>query len=222
MFPLDRVKRPSPPALIFVALESLATTGFGNLFRDPELTRVAVDEIHECSTTAHWRPAWDTVRQLTDRVVMQFLLLSGSVRFGHESCLIAEQKTRVVFFTSHGHNYHTSTELDGDPDCIVEGAEMLNSKQGCFRSFGRAFNGKGHTCDMLPHAPKCQRCAPHTPLFVELEQLAAPFRNAGPLCRSSGLAHHYSPYPRDTGTARAEHRRPLDEPVSRVRAIPYN
>ncbi|KAJ6468746.1 hypothetical protein C8R45DRAFT_1167341 [Mycena sanguinolenta] len=351
---------PPHTRLIFVALESLATTGFENLFRDPELTRVAVDEIHECSTTVHWRPVWNTVRELTDRVV-QFLLLSGSVRFGHESRLIAHlnfevnlpvirsplsqpfhqfvhlrlgpaqkvaefltslqaklardfmqpedqgiifypspaavqkwagaqscaswngwekrqthetewlagkhrfmhatttcilgidngrcnviiffnflpglanmlqgaergsrrgQKTLVVFVTSHGHNYHTNTELDGDPDCIVEGAEMLNSKQGCFRSyFGRAFNGKGHTCDMLPHAPKCQRCAPHTPLFMELEQLAAPFQNAGPLRRSSGLAHHYSPYPRDTGTARAEHRRPLDDPASRVRAIPYN
>ncbi|KAJ6561019.1 hypothetical protein B0H10DRAFT_2078556 [Mycena sp. CBHHK59/15] len=100
---------------------------------------------------------------------------------------------------------------------------MLNSKQGCFRSyFGRAFNGKGHTCDMLPNAPKCQRCAPYTPLFVELEQLAAPLQNAGPSHNSSRPACHYSPYPRDTGTARAGHRRPPDNPVSRVRAIPYN
>ncbi|KAJ6603894.1 P-loop containing nucleoside triphosphate hydrolase protein [Mycena sp. CBHHK59/15] len=85
---------PPHTRLIFVALESLETMGFGNLFRDPELTRVALDEVHEFSTTAHRRPVWKTVLQLTNRA-MQFLLLSGSVPFGHESRLVADLKFEV-------------------------------------------------------------------------------------------------------------------------------
>ncbi|KAJ6537122.1 hypothetical protein B0H19DRAFT_1270780 [Mycena capillaripes] len=345
--------------LIFFALESVDTTGFQNLFRDPELTRVAVDEIHELSTTAHWRPVWKTILNLTDRAV-QFLFFSGSVPFGHESRLIAElkfevmlpvirsplsqpvhqfvhlrlgpgrklpeflpslqaklaqdfmrpgdqgiifypspreiqdcggqascaswngwekrkthetewlegkhqfmhatttcslgidngrcnviifvnflpglvnilqsaarggrrgQRTLVVFVTSHAHSYRAGTVLDGDPDCIVDGAQMLNSEEGCFRSFfGKAFNGKVHTCEMLPGALKCQRCAPDTPLFVELEQLAS-LQKAGPSHKSSGTTRRFSPYPRDTGTPRAGRQRPPDNTASRARAIPYN
>lgn len=127
------------------------------------------------------------------------------------------QRTLVIFVTSHGYQYSASTELHGDPECVVEGAEMLNSKQGCLQSyFGRAFNCKSHTCGTLPNMLKCQRCAPDTLLFLELEQLATPFSHppAGLSRESSRPTHRYSPYPRATGTSR--------NPTSRACTILYN
>ncbi|KAJ7209978.1 hypothetical protein GGX14DRAFT_394781 [Mycena pura] len=37
------------------------------------------------------------------------------------------QQTLAIFVTSHGHKYRPGTMVDGDPDCVVEGAKMLNT-----------------------------------------------------------------------------------------------
>ncbi|KAJ7256759.1 hypothetical protein C8J57DRAFT_1517395 [Mycena rebaudengoi] len=357
----ENTEIPPHTKLIFVALESLRA-GAETFFSDPDLTRVALDEFHEFSTTTHWRPVWENVPKLVTSRPVQVILLSGSVPYGYESRLLENlgfrvnipmirslvlqpnhqfihlrlpdgatvprfissllrylsftfmkpgdqgivfyptikmlkasagedpscaswadfpskdqhesewlkglhrfihstttcilgldnkrcnvvifaefwpglvnilqgaarggregQPTLVIFITSYGQEYFSDNVLPGDPECVVLGTEMLNSEEGCIRPyFGSAFNGRAYTCDMLPNALKCHRCAPNEALFKELEKLAASAKDRRSLGKSSKNTHRSSPDPRYNTTAHAGPQKLPDNPAPRVHAIPYN
>ncbi|KAJ7937594.1 hypothetical protein B0H13DRAFT_1852565 [Mycena leptocephala] len=139
-------------------------------------------------------------------------ILQGAARGGR-----AGQPTLVIFVTSYDHEYLSGKVLPGDPECVIPGTEMLNSKEGCMRPyFGSAFNGRAHTCDMLPNALKCQRCAPDDDLFRDLAALAAS------ASKSSKKPRRSSPDRRDSTTAHAGPQQRPDNPAPRVHAIPYD
>lgn len=142
-------------------------------------------------------------------------VLQGSARGAR-----AGQPTLVIFVTSHGHEYLSGNVLPGDPECVIQGTEMLNSTEGCIRTyFGYAFNGRAHTCNMLLNALKCQRCAPDEELFKGLEELAAGTQSSG---ESSKRTRRSFPDARDNTTAHAGPQQPPDIPAPRVHAIPYD
>ncbi|KAJ7609547.1 hypothetical protein FB45DRAFT_1038979 [Roridomyces roridus] len=94
-------------------------------------------------------------------------ILQGSARGGRRG-----QPTLVIFVSSHRKTYAAGAPLDDDPQCKSLGADMLNGQTECFRTFfGTAFNGRPHTCSDIPKSLKCQRCAPSTRLFCELQTL---------------------------------------------------
>ncbi|KAJ6579902.1 hypothetical protein B0H10DRAFT_1962675 [Mycena sp. CBHHK59/15] len=145
-------------------------------------------------------------------------ILQGAARGGRGG-----QPTLVIFVTSYGHEYLSGNVLPGDPECVVQGTKMLNSKEGCMRPyFGSAFNGRAHTCDMLPKALKCQRCAPNEALFKVLEELAASAQDRQSLRKSSKKTRRSFPDPRDNTTAHAGPQQRPDNPAPRVHAIPYD
>ncbi|KAJ6611019.1 hypothetical protein B0H10DRAFT_1953406 [Mycena sp. CBHHK59/15] len=145
-------------------------------------------------------------------------ILQGAARGGRGG-----QPTLVIFVTSYGHEYLSGNVLPGDPECVVPGTKMLNSKEGCMRPyFGSVFNGRAHTCDMLPKALKCQRCAPNEALFKELEELAASAQDRQSLCKSSKKTRRSFPDPQDNTTAHAGPQQRPDNPALRVHAIPYD
>ncbi|KAF8135945.1 hypothetical protein K438DRAFT_1786650 [Mycena galopus ATCC 62051] len=145
-------------------------------------------------------------------------ILQGAARGGRRG-----QPTLVIFVTSYGHQY-LSTVLPGDPECVVLGTKMLNSKEGCMRPyFGSAFNGKADTCDTLPNALKCQRCAPNEALFKDLEKLAASqVRDIRALLNSSKKTRRSSAEPRDNTTAHPGPQQRPENPAPRVHALPYD